>query len=404
LTVERTEVHKSADPYPSERGQVLAIVAGGMLVIIAMVGLIIDGGYAWGQQRITQNAADGVSMAGTAVIQDYLSDPTTPPAPTGGDVGCAVVDAADAHEIGLERAEYTDDRGNLLSPTIEVPACGSGDTIPAGAQGVKATTTHDFDTFLVRAVGFGTLTATAEATAVVGTPAGICPAIDGCAVLPVTFPRTVDTCDGTNTRIIGDAEWTILDEDATLDASNLSIVPLCKKGPGAVGWLDFGCGNLASHITNPCNTFIPIPAWLDTSPGNPNCCEGELEAYSGSQPGVPEDEDLVVYIPIHDYTCEQDHADPEPITACSAHPDWSGRGNSFHYHIPYWVGFKLDGPFVSGSDSECNQLPGNPPAGGNGATGCLKGWFVNKVTAPGPIEIGPINPGDPVAMAIALVR
>ena len=41
----------------------------------------------------------------------------------------------------------------------------------------------------------------------------------------------------------------------------------------------------ADHITNPCNQFIPIPAWLDTSAGNPNCCEGELEAYTGSQPG-----------------------------------------------------------------------------------------------------------------------
>ena len=391
------------DQGASARGQILVIVAAGMLVVIAMVGLIIDGGHAWGQQRNAQNAADGVSMAGTAVIQDYLSDPS-PPAPSGGEVGCAVEAAADAHEVALEIAEYTDAEGDLFSPSIEVPACGSGATIPSGAQGVKATATHDFDTFIMQVVGVGTMTTEADATAVVGRPAGVCAAEDGCAVLPVTFPRTVDTCDGTNSRVIGEAEWTILQEDVTLDASNLSIVPLCKKGPGAVGWLDFGCGNLAAHITNPCNQFIPIPAWLDTSPGNPNCCEGELEAFSGNQPGVAEDEDLVVYIPIHDYTCGDNLADPQPITACSSYPNWSGGGSGLYYHVPYWVGFKLDGPFVSGGDNECNQLPGGPPSGGNGATGCLKGWFVSKVTEPGPITIGTINPGDPVAMAITLIR
>ena len=256
----------------------------------------------------------------------------------------------------------------------------------------------------MQVIGMGTMRSTAEAIAVVGTPAGICPAADGCPVLPVTFPRTVDTCDGTNTRIIGEAEWTILDEDDTLTASNLSIVPLCKKGPGAVGWLDFGCGNLANHITDPCNQFIPIPAWLDTSPGNPNCCEDELEAFTGAVPGTPETEDLVVRIPIHDFSCSADVPDPQPITACGSYPEWSGNGNNLHYHIPYWVGFKLDGAFVSGSDAECNALPGGPFSGGNGATGCLKGWFVSKITSPGGIIIGPINPGDPVAMAISLVR
>ena len=386
----------------SESGQILVIVAGGLLILIAMVGLIVDGGHAWGQQRRTQNSADGVAMAGTAVIQQWLADSAS--TLDAGDVGCAVEAAADAHGIDLERAEFTNESGNRLSPGVDVPACGTASPMPDGAQGVKATASQDFSTFIMQTIGVADLTATAEATAVVGTPTGICPANEGCAVLPVTFPRTVDTCDGTSTRIVGEDEWVIQPEGATLTASNLSIVPLCKKGPGAVGWLDFGCGNLANHITNPCNQYIPIPAWLDTSPGNPNCCEGELAAFTGDDPGVPEDEDLVVYVPIHDYTCRDDLADPQPIEACSTYPEWSGNGNNFHYHIPYWVGFKLDGAFVQGSDRECNELPGSPFAGGNGATGCLKGWFVSKVTAPGAIVIGPIDQGDPVPLAIALIR
>ena len=379
----------------SREGQVLVIVAAGMFVLIAMVGLIIDGGNALAQQRRAQNAADGIAMAGTAVIQDYLSDAATPP--SAGDVGCAVETAADAHEIDLEKAEFTDFNGTIVGL---VPACGSGAGIPAGSQGVKGSSTEDFETFLMRAVGFGTMTTKANATAVVGTPSGVCPASAGCGVLPVTFPRTIDTCDGTNTGIVGEDEWEILDEDAVLDSSNLAIVPLCKKAPGATGWLDFGCGNLADHITNPCNQYINIPAWLHTSPGNPNCCENQLNAYAGSSPGVAETADQVLYVPIHDNTCGTKPADSDPVCPGG---NWTGGGNLLHYHIPYWVGFKLDGAFTQGSDVECNELPGTPFSGGNGATGCLKGWFVSKVTAPGPISTVVINPGDPVALAIALI-
>ena len=175
----------------SRDGQVLVIVAAGMFVLIAMVGLIIDGGNALGQQRRAQNAAYGIAMSGTAVIQDYLSGTGT--TPTAGDVGCAVETAADAHDIDLEKAEFTNYQGTVIGL---VPACGSAAVIPAGSQGVKGSSTEDFETFLMRAVGFGTMTTKANATAVVGTPSGVCPASAGCGVLPVTFPRTIDTCDG----------------------------------------------------------------------------------------------------------------------------------------------------------------------------------------------------------------
>ena len=48
----------------SEQGQVLVIVAVGLLAMIAMVALVVDGGHAWGQQREAQNGADASSEAG----------------------------------------------------------------------------------------------------------------------------------------------------------------------------------------------------------------------------------------------------------------------------------------------------------------------------------------------------
>ncbi|MDQ2673262.1 MAG: Tad domain-containing protein [Chloroflexota bacterium] len=386
-----------------DRGQILVIVAVGMIAFIAMVGLVIDGGMAWGQQRETQNAADSASKAGAVVIQHSLGG--TPA--TDGDVGCAVETAAAENDAELESAEYTDHTGSVYSPSVPVGACGSGGAIPSGAQGVRAVAATEFDTYLMGIVGFHELPVSADATSVVGRVETICPPSAGCAVLPVTFPRTMDTCDGTNHREIGEDEWELLDPvEDTLDASNLVIVPLCSTGPGSVGWLDFGCGNLAQTITHPenCDLSFPIPAWLDTQTGNPNNLETELNDFAGTLAGVPEEADKVLYVPIHDFTCRDDVLDHLPTTSCPTYPTWSATGNLLHYHVPYWAGFKLDNAFVGGSDPECDQTPGSPPAGGNGATGCLKGWFVDLVGSPGPITMGPITPGEPVTTGVMLVN
>lgn len=391
-------------PEPSrDRGQILVIVAAGMLVFIAMVGLVIDGGNAWGHQRQNQNAADAAAKAGTVVVQQHLGGVVL----TDGDVGCAVEQAAADHDADLEAAEYTDHTGTPYSPSVPVGACASGGTIPAGAQGVRATTAAEFDTFLMGVVGFGELTARNDATAVVGPITAVCPPSAGCAVLPVTFPRTLDTCDGTNSRVVGEDEWTLLDETTvTLDSTNLSIVPLCTTGPGSVGWLDFGCGNLAQTITAPenCTLDFPIPAWLDTQTGNPNNLETELNAFTGDEPGVAEEADTKVWVPIHDFTCRDDVADDLPTTACASYPQWSANGNNLYYHVPDWAFFKLDGAFVGGDDDECDDGPGSPPAGGNGATGCLKGWFVDIMSAPGRITIGVVTPGAPGMTGVMLVN
>jgi Flp pilus assembly protein TadG len=47
-----------------ERGQVLVIVALGMVVLIAMVGLVLDGGATFGQRRSEQRGADLAALAG----------------------------------------------------------------------------------------------------------------------------------------------------------------------------------------------------------------------------------------------------------------------------------------------------------------------------------------------------
>lgn len=389
-----TTLNHTSDRSP--RGQVLVIVAVAMVALIAMVGLVIDGGNAWGQQRETQNGADSAAKAGAEVIQGVFTDADTTNDPDDGDVACAVDASATANGVVLVSAEYTDWEGTPMG--VPVGTCGGGGAIPAGAQGVLAETSQDFATYLMQIVGFGQLTAEADATAVVGQVLDICPASQGCGALPVTFPRSLDTCDGTNGRVVGEDEWEPIDPDVTpLTSANLVIVPLCTTGPGSVGWLDLGCGNLQQAVENPCHGPIPIPAWLQTQTGNVNSLEDELEEYTGSTVGVAEEADQVLRIPIHDNTCRTDLADNAPPSDCPQ-GDWSGNGNNLYYHIPYWAGFKLDGAYTGGNDAECNQAPGSPPAGGNGATGCLKGWFVSIIPAPGPISATPITPGNNAAL------
>ena len=418
------EVERSTGHAP--RGQILVIVGLGLVAIIAMVGLVVDGGYAWGRQRDTQNGADAVAKAGTVVVQHHLRDPGSQ---TDWDVGCAVASAAAANQVTVEAAEYTDFNGDPLVPGVAVGACGATDpgaAIPARAQGVSSATSETFEPFLMQVVGFDTLTASADATAVVGTPAGI----PGGA-LPLTFPQTFAMCDDSGLvpsirSDDGDGTWEpyeILSDglggEALATSTNLAILPLCDTATsGSVGWLDYDCGlNLREAILDPCSKFINIPDWIHTQTGNVNSLEDELNLFAGDVVGTPEGEifgtaatDAVVLLPIHSNTCLSDpNADEPPDVHDPNCPegDWSGNGDNSYYEAFFWVGFKIDQAYTGGGDIECQQGPGqpqlfspNPP----GKVGCLKGWIVSRVDAPGPISLGEITPGENVSLVIALIE
>jgi hypothetical protein len=291
--------------------------------------------------------------------------------------------------------------------------------LPPGAQGVKATGDRQFQTFLARVIGINSFTSSATATAVTGVSTNVCPADAGCAVLPVTFPITAVTCDGTNQQLQIGVDWPIVQVTDPSNAqtyasgSNESIIPLCTTGPGAVGWLDFNCGNLSTTISQPCNVSLPVPTWLHTQSGNTNSLDTELNAYAGPAVGVPDDS--IVLVPINNNTCmtnpDSDGLPPDPSADdpnCPGNGDsslnGSGNGNNFYYHIPKFAYFMLDQAYTGGTNPpECSQAPGSPPSGGNGATGCLKGWFINYVTQ-GVVGPGATGPQDPGAIAIQLIR
>ena len=61
-------------------------------------------------------------------------------------------------------------------------------------------------------------------------------------------------------------------------------------------------------------------------------------------------------------------------------------GTNTSYRVVALGAMILDKAYIQAHNPECNQTPGGPPAGGNGATGCLKGWLT-QISGPG--EVGP---------------
>jgi hypothetical protein len=176
---------RPSDP-SRERGQMIVIVALGLTTLIAMAGLVIDGGMALANRRQVQNAADAAALAGTRVLGLDLKwravntgNPSPPPAPFV-DVDAAVCDAINnalAYNTnsgqtipsldcytGTDNAQYV--KFNVDKTIEDVGRVGEG--VPTDAQGVKVIGTGTSNTFLMGVVGISTIDVSANATALAG--------------------------------------------------------------------------------------------------------------------------------------------------------------------------------------------------------------------------------------------
>ena len=337
----------------SEAGQILVIVAAGMLVFIAMVALVIDGGHAWGQQRDTQNGTDAAAEAGAVLLAQNLPYKAAGETPTNtdADVLAAVEDIADQNDIEADSAVYTDFYGVEIG--VDVGSLGSA-APPDDALGVKVFGSKEFSTLLAGTIGFDQLTADTTATAhagyVIGQPAG--------SVLPVTIPVTVPQCDGTNNLVTTTDPWIPGDE---------YVLYLCSTGPGNVGWLEWfppggGCSTLADSIETPDNPPLDIPGWyFVTQTGNCNSSliQEALETWIGRP----------VMIPLFDATC--DSLPPTATDVCGTGP---GNGTNQYYHFKNWIEMTIREVHVTGSNAACDAL--------NGSTSCLVVTF-HSMMGPG---------------------
>jgi hypothetical protein len=370
------------------QGQVIVIFAVALVALLAMTGLIIDGGHAWSQQRHVQNAADASARAGALVLGrragEEAIDPLAPPplVSWGEQVRNEVYLSAAQNGVTVASATYT-----TLDGTVIAGEAVDGRPPPTNAAGVEVFATKAFDTSLVRIVGMNQWRLTQPATAVSGPSSGCISTLAGCALLPIAFPVTVLACGSGHTSVpeLPTRTW---------ETGVELTIPLCGGNPGSVGWIDWtvpygGTSELEDVILDPPVQDIPLPSWkFITATGNVSAgnVEDALNTYAGQ----------VVMFPMFDSTCAETPVNNE-LDGCPP-GETGGSGTNQWYHIPYFLAFQFSSPkgaFTNGDYSvECSAAS---------AKECIKGAFValvgeGEVSGPCPPEGCP--PGTTYAVQL----
>ena len=414
-----------------QAGQALVVMVGVMLLSIAILAMIIDGGNVVTQQRVAQTGADSTAEAGAIVLAARLAGAATPALGWDGEVANKVALSAAANNTNVQAAYYTDicgiplrpngnaalnadgtenlsvalqvGTGNLPGGSATTPDCPSLSVGPVA--GVMVIGQKTVPAYVARAIGIPAFAVNTRATAVTGYLQGYCGSTQGdwCAVFPLAIPVNTLGCDGNNDPVPGSDAW---------PWNRVITVPLCRAGPGNVGWIDWdppagGAAELVCSIVNSDNPAIVLPSWqfmaaTGNTNGGGNCTSNRTGInYSGVEDAMRGYNGQTVLIPQFDMTCRTYNGDPDPISAlptinqdpyygCPYLPG-GGNGQNLWYRMPSFAYFKLCDP----ADPDCGGRQGAYIQGGNaaecdtgnGSTSCLVGRFTDILST------GTVGPG-----------
>jgi len=325
----------------SGEGQILAIFAGGAILLVLITGLVIDGGNVFLQRRDSQNSADISAMAGTKRLADYYVLPTgtTGKAFTAGDnVYTAIQTRMGQNDcptgVGSDcswTARYVGQRSG--SSFVDLGAVTATDTAPPGAfsgakaLGVTVNVTKTPRTYLLGVIGQSTWTVRTVATAITGQPTG---APQG-QLLPIGLTE-LPTTEGALYALTSGA-----------------------NGPGNFGWLSWdgsnNAGSLATALCTPNNPAFNLPFEFAGDPGKTNASDVRacLQQWVDNQ--------QTVLIPIVLKT-----NDPAGNASCST----GGNGNNFHYCVIALAAFVITGYSQPAVDQINGRFIGTIPYSANG--------------------------------------
>jgi Putative Flp pilus-assembly TadE/G-like len=425
-----------------EAGQAIVIMIGAILVTIAMVATIVDGGNVFAQQRVTQNGADAAAEAGAVILAERLAGVEEPAGGWDVNVWTRLTQTAVANGITIESAYYTDicgipleadgtgainlDRTENLSVALQVN--NSTHVLPGGTAtapdcpnrlvgpvaGVLVIGRKDVPAYVAGAIGIPTFRVNTRATAVAGYLQGYCDASEGkfCALMPVAFPVNIIQCDGTNKPTDSGEPWIF---------NTVYKIPLCNATAGNVGYIDWdpvsgGAGDVVCSILTPDNPAIDLPSWQYVpSTGNTNggggACSMTIED------AIREHEGETVLAPQFDLTCGPGGSQPDPdssLPAVITAPDYGcpsgalgGSGATTWYRFPSFAFLELCGPGVAGCNGRhAAYLQGNNSAicdTGNGATACLVAKF-KHVMGTGTVGAGVGSGTGNKAVGVQLIK
>lgn len=142
-----------------ERGAFTVLMAVSMLSLLALAGLVIDGGRAYAARRAAQNAADAAALAGTAALNQVLFDNTG----REGAVYEAVVASLAANRVdATPECRLVDQARHDLGPC---PETDTGAGLPGSVAGVSVRARDSQESSFMQAVGIDGFSAAADATA-----------------------------------------------------------------------------------------------------------------------------------------------------------------------------------------------------------------------------------------------
>ena len=288
----------------AERGQTLVVVAVMIVVLVAFLGLVIDGGNVYAQRRQLQNAADAAALAGA---REWARS-------WGKDEGAA----------RTKIDEYAARNG------VEAPPSASFD-----GPHVTVTVSRHVATYFARVIGIASIPVAAQARAgvyKVEKPA--------CGFLPLTVPQDAVTTTGS---------ITIWDRAGVAPSPN-------DLYDQEYGWLNldgaYDQGQELSDIELQCWVSCPpdyVCKQADRHP-NPGLEEGQVvngdPGWRDQLVGIIEQcwEGKVVLLPVYDYMCPPGYPGQTEPSILPAPPCWDSSIGSgkVNYHIAYFVPFHIE--------------------------------------------------------------
>jgi len=327
-----------------QNGQILILFALMGTVLIASVGLVLDGGYALSQRRASQNASDFAALAGARVLSEFVAGDTN----NGTD---ANVKLAIENTININRGApitygspsgpvYVNTNGTIVPSVGAAGSFVGNGIIPTGAVGVQVTSTRTWHPAFLSILGFGNWSAAATATAKGGYAAG--------GPGGNVFPAGVGTCFfGPDPSICPNAPQKtpcagpINTTNPADPCYSQNLTPGNLNVPGGFGWLKFGatgkCSGygLGMDTNNGCQESAPfLQSEIGPPPNSYGCCTkvglGGADKI-GSLPGNKASADCSYYVT------------NQTVVVVPVWDVAGGTGANAWYHIVGFAGFQITG-------------------------------------------------------------
>ena len=91
-----------------ESGQAIVVMLGAILLAVVLVATIVDGGNVLAQQRVAQNGVDATAEAGAVLLASRLAGADEPSGGWDLNIAGRLMQTADANNMTVEAAYYTD--------------------------------------------------------------------------------------------------------------------------------------------------------------------------------------------------------------------------------------------------------------------------------------------------------